>query len=349
MDKTLRKNLPLLLRPYEILTQEEIASIYEAYQAMGREKVDEELRREKQTRPYASLVLANIDCDSDYWEQVHTEYVNRNTCILDFVKKVSRDFAAKGGKTMSVYENYGAVLSSGISIGCFASGDVDFTVNEDELEIAKSALVQNGFILDTRKDHAAVSQKLVMSFYNPDALRSGYWLNIMRKPIARDFMLKQNLYLKRLIELRAHDLERYGDTDVQLLPPTAMVYYNALHFACEHHYSASPGMSLCCDIDRVARNCDVDWQLLKKWAIEDKVGIRLQLALDICRYFLKTPVPENLWDRKSSNYKKLWSRLVDEKNGFLISQDGRLSRLYTELISDDKPVLFSLVLRLWSK
>ena len=316
---------------------------------MGRNGFELDLKKEKQSRCYASFLLSEIGCDAAYWVVVHQEYVQRNNKILEIVKKISRDFAALGGKTLSVYENYGAILSSGISIGCFASGDVDFTVGEAELDLAIKVFQQNGFVADVREDHVAASEKLVLPFHNPNALGNGYWLNIMRKPVARDFLLNQTAYLKRLHSLQKYYLEQYKDTDVHLLKPTAMVYFNALHFACEHHYSASPGMALCCDMDRVIRYREIDWDLLKQWSIEDNAGLRIQLALDICKYFLKTPVPDDFWLQKSKNYLWLWRRIVDEEGGLLISQDGKYNRLLTELASDDKSLVLSLISRIWRK
>ena len=199
MDSTLKKILPLLLRPFETLSILERSKIQAVYKILGREGFEKNLIQEKQTRCYASLVLSQLGDDSEYWKMVHNEYVQRNTAILHIVEKCSKDFYKAGGKTLSVYENYGAVLSSGISIGCFASGDVDFTVSESELELAKRVFKNNDFILDNRDDHAPASHALILPFYNPKALDgTGYWLNIMRKPVARDFMLDQSKTLDRL-------------------------------------------------------------------------------------------------------------------------------------------------------
>lgn len=346
MDSTLRKILPLLLRPFETLSIWERSKIQAAYKTLGREGFEKNLIQEKQTRCYASLVLSQLEADSEYWLAVHNEYIQRNTALLRIVEKCSEDFYKAGGKTLSVYENFGTVLSSGVSIGCFASGDVDFTVSESELDLAKKVFRDNDFILDNRDDHASASSGLVMSFYNSMALDGkGYWLNIMRKPVARNFMLDQSKTLDRLHFMQKYQLEQYKDTEVRLLNPTAMTYFNTLHFASEHYYSASPGMALCCDIDRVVRNRQVDWTKLRRWSDEDSCGLRIQLALDICRYFLHTPIPENVFTVKSKHYDKLWQRLVDEENGFLNPQASKFSRLVTELLSDDKPLLKSLLNR----
>lgn len=343
MDHIFRKILPLLLRPYEALSQHDIMQILSAYKLLGKDSFEKNLLSEKQTRCYASLLLTNLDIDTEFWANAHDNYVRRNIAILHYVKKCFDDFYNAGGLTLSLFENFGAVLSSGISIGCFASGDVDFSVSESELEIAKRVFEDNGFKLDDRKDHASVSPSLLLSFYNKSALDgSGYWFNIMRKPVSRNFLLDQSRTLKRLHSLQYSKLERYQDTNVRLLDPTAMVYFNALHFASEHYYSASPGMALCCDIDRVVRSRTVDWKELKKWSDEDRCGLRIQIVLDICKFFLHTPIPEDVFTYRSKYYHSLWKRIVDEENLYLNPQVNKLSRFIVELQSDDKSFLRSL-------
>jgi len=344
----IRTILPYLLRVPEILNEDEKSLVKKVYVEMGRDAVDNALKKEKQSRPFASEVLSLCGCDATYWNTVHDEYVQRNTAIVEILQSVFKTFHEKGGNTLNVYENFGAVLSSGLTIGNFASGDVDFTVEDGEAQIAIESLHENGYYEEDRADHIKPSDQLVTPFFNPTALDGkGYWLNIMWKPIARDFMLKQRKYKERLSKLRRMELDTYEATEIKLLPPTAMVYFNALHFACEHHYSASPGMALCCDMDRVIRTREIDWDALVRWSKEDNAGLRLRLALDICHYFLKTEVPLEKFGEPSKYYRKLWNRIVDEKHNYLISQDGKLNRLITELLSDDMSIPVSLFSRIW--
>ena len=346
----IRTILPYLLRKPEILTEDDRSIVKKVYVEMGKVAVDNALKKEKQSRTFASEVLALCGCDPDYWKEVHNEYVQRNTAILDILQAVFKTFHEKGGRTLNVYENFGAVLSSGLTVGNFASGDVDFTVEDSEAQLAIDAIRENGFYEKNRTGHIKPAEQLVTPFYNPNALDgNGFWLNIFWKPIARSYMLRQKKYKERLSSLRRSELDTYKNTDIKLLPPTAMVYFNALHFACEHHYSASPGMALCCDMDRVIRTRKIDWDKLVLWSEEDNAGLRLRLALDVCRYFLKTDVPLDKFGEPSRVYKKLWGRIVDEEHNYLISQDGKLARLFTELLSDDMPMVKSLFYRLWRK
>ena len=349
MNNKYRSIIPLLLRPFEILTVDDIERIKVVYKEIGRSDFESCLKKEKQNRAFASLVLSKIDCDSAYWTKVHDDYVQRNTEILHLVKEVMNEFSRLGGRTLCVYENFGAVLSSGISIGCFASGDVDFTMDKSELSIAEEALKKAGFVHSLRDGRPTDLEHIRYTYFNKNALNgNGYWLNIMWKPISRRYLLVQNKYAKRLAFCRKNSVQ-YDGSNVRLLEPTAMVYYNSLHFACEHHYSASPGMALCCDIDRVVRAHTVDWNKIIEWAKKDNAGLRIHLALDVCNYFLKTPVPLDLFGAKSKNYMKLRNRIIDSDNNYLISQDGKLNRLYAEFASDDMPLILSLISRIWRK
>lgn len=345
-----RSILPLLLKYPCSLTDEEKQSVRDVYASIGRDAFDRILIKEKQSRPFASEVLALCGCDADYWNAVHSDYFQRNTAIVEILNSVFKVFHDKGGKTLNVYENFGAVLSSGLSVGDFASGDVDFTVEPDEEQLVIDVLHENGFYEEIRSDHAKASDQIVVPFYNPKALDGkGYWLNIMRKPVARSFMLEQDRYVIRLSESRKGGLMQYKDTEIRLLEPTAMVYFNALHFACEHFYSASPGMALCCDMDRVIRTHKLDWDKLVRWSKEDKAGLRIRMALDVCHYFLKTEVPLEKFGKPSSIYLKLRHKIIDEEHNYLIPQEGKKARLITELMSDDMPMVKALIRRVWNK
>lgn len=340
----------ILLKESSALTCDEISFLRKEYMRLGRVEFEKLVRVEKSNVPFASFRLSELGIDKIYWSELYAQYQSRNKQVLEIVTKIFDGFAEAGLKTICVYENFGTVLSADMPIGCFSSGDVDLTVNPSEENMAIDVLAKNGFNLKIRKDHAAVPRKLILPFYNPNVLEGkGYWLNIMRRPVSRNFMLVQFLYNKRLTSIRQNETELYKDTNIRILKPTPMVYYNALHFACEHYYSASPGMSLCCDMDRVIRTRDVNIEELARWAKEDKAGLRLRLALDVCQEFLGTLVPLDIFGNESKYYKKLRNNIIDGPNNALVPQIGKWARFRTELMSDDMPIVWALTLRLWRK
>jgi hypothetical protein len=349
MNTELKYLLPLFLRSKDSLSEKEIIQIKECYKNYGREKVELFIKQEKSNRPFASLLLQQIDCDSQYWEQVHQSYIDSNTKILAFLDKLFSDYYQIGGKTLCVIENFGSMLSSGISLGCFASNDVDITADTSERELLIKVMSDNGFYINKRNNHVSDS-KQISTFFNQDVLNNGYWINIMWKPISRAYLLVQGNYDKRLRFERLNNTECYTNTAIRILKPTAMVYFCALHIACGHYYSASPGMNLFCDVDRVVLYRSVEWEQIIDWSIADKAGIRVKMVLYLCNYYLGTPIPLNILnDVNNKNHIRLRNRLIDTKSGQLVAQDGKLNRLYTELKSDNIPLLWSLISRTWKR
>jgi len=326
MNKEVQKIIPLLLSEKENLSKEEIDLIKSLYRKYGRVAFEEVVKSEKSIRPFASLMLSQIDCDSDYWYGVHNEYVERNTQVLSVIDNLFRTYYEKGGRTLVVVENFGALLSSGISIGCFASNDVDVSASKDEKPFLIKAFAETGFMLDQRGSHP-IDNNQISTFHNPHAMGGkGWWVNVMWTTTSRAYMVRQERYDKRF-EAERHNSELYKDTAIRILKPEAMTYYCALHIAIEHFFSASPGMCLYCDVDRVVRHRSVNWDTVAEWAVEDKAGNRISLIMDVCNYCLGTPIPLDKFDSSSPVYKKLRSMVVDEENHALNPQLGKIKRL----------------------
>lgn len=348
MNKEVQKLIPLLLREKEALTEQEISFIKKIYLQYGRDAFEDVVKSEKSIRPFASIMLSQIGCDNEYWANVHQEYINRNTQVLKAVDELFKTYYEKGGKTLVVVENFGALLSSGISIGCFASNDVDVSASKDEKPFLIDAFAQAGFTLGQRGSHP-IDNKQISTFYNPNALNGkGWWVNVMWTTTSRAYLVRQESFDKRF-EIERHNSECYKDTSIRLLNPEAMTYYCALHIAIEHFFSASPGMCLYCDVDRVVRHRALNWDTIVQWANEDKAGNRISLIMDVCNHCLDTPIPLDKFDATSPIYKKLRTMVVDESNQALKPQLGKFKRLQIELLADNKPVITALMNRIFSR
>lgn len=348
MTKELLSNLSLFLHSKSNLSDNQIDKIKYLYKKYGRDGVESFLRNEKSNVPFASLLLSELEIDQAYWKSVHQTYIDRNVKILELLQKVFATYYRRGGKSLCVVENFGSVLSSGISLGCFASNDVDLTADFDEKPFLIEAFAEEGFTLNQRGAHP-IDNKQISTFYNPDALvGKGYWLNVMWTPVSRAYLLPQRKIGKRLHEERTLHTECYRDSEIRLLNPTAQVYFSAIHMSSEHFFTASPGISLQCDIDRVVVNRYVDWDKIARWSKDDQQGCRISMGVDICHECLGTVIPLEKFDRSGSTYKRLKSQLF-VGDGVLNCQMGKLKRLYVEIASDDKPILYALISRIWRR
>ena len=345
--------LPLLLREKEALTKADIDEIYGLYQKIGREGMLEYLKGAKPNRAFASLLLSELDIDGAYWKEVHQTYIDRNVQVLEMLDGIFRDFHSLGGRSLSVQENFCSVLSSGISIGCFASGDVDLHIEKEETDLLIEALEKNGFIDTLRTDKNIVPNTAYTEYFNSKALKGkGFCMNLMHTPISRDdFMLDQSRYEKRRVGER-QNLEHYKDTDICLFKPTAALYICSLHIACAHYYAALPGLPLYCDVDRIIRHREIDWSEIVRWSNEDQAGLRIAMVVDLSHYFLNTDIAISLkdfTDTTTSTYKKLRRRVVDEDNYRPTQSTGRMFRAYAELASDNTSIVKSAISRLMSR
>ena len=345
--------LPLLLREKNALTSNDITLINDFYKHTGREGMLEYLKGAKPNKAFASLLLSDLGIDTQFWRDVHQTYIDRNEQVLEMLDGIFRCFHSLGGKSLSVQENFCSVLSSNISIGCFASGDVDLHIEKEETNILVEALERNGFVDTLRTDKNIKPNSAYTEYFNAGALDgNGFCMNLMHTPISRDdFMLHQDKYENRLAGER-QNLEYYKNTDVCIFNPTAALYICSLHIACAHYYSARPGLPLYCDVDRIIRHRDVDWNKIINWSIEDQAGLRIALVLDLSNYFLNTEIPVSLDKFTNINtacYKKLRGRVVEEEKFSLTESTGRLFRVYAELASDNMPIIKSILKRLSNK
>ena len=344
--------LPLLLREKEALSPDEIILIDDFYKKVGRDGMMEYLKGAKPNKAFASLLLSELGIDAQFWRNVHQAYIDRNEQVLEMLNGIFRNFHSLGGKSLSVQENFCSVLSSDISIGCFASGDVDLYAKGEEMEMLIEALEKNDFISRRRPDKNIKQTPAFTEFFNDKALEGkGYCINLMKTPITRDdFMLDQSRYENRLL-YEWPKLENYKGTEIFYFEPTAVLYACSLHIACAHFFAASPGLPLYCDVDRIIRHREVDWNKIKNWSIEDQAGLRIALVLDLSKFFLNTEIPVSLDEFTNTNtacYKKLRKRVVDEEKFGLTESTGRLFRAYAELASDNLPLSRTILKRLRS-
>jgi len=126
------------------------------------------------------------------------------------------------------------------------------------------------------------------------------------------------------------------------------MYFCALHISAGHYYTLSPGLRLYVDIDRLARGSDVNWDELMKWGIEDEAGIRIATVMYICHKLLKTPIPKRVYQEalKNKRNSRLVNYLYNTKTNQIQNKSSKLRRLYIELASDNKNLVYAIKGRL---
>ena len=315
--------------------------IKEYYVKNSREFVENTIVKNK-ILPFAACIFVSINCDRNYWEKKHDFFVNKNNAIKTLLDNVFINMQSFGCKTLTLTENFGVVLRSNSCLGCFCSGDVDLYADIGEKEKIESCLNKMNYFCDYRSGRVTEYSNQISMFYNPDVLDEGYWINILWTTTSRAFLI-QDKYNIRLEQERLL-AEPIEGTNIRVLKETSLMYFCALHIACGHYYTLTPGLRLYVDIDRLARGSNVDWDLIIKWADDDDAGIRIATVMYLSYKLLKTPIPQKVYQKvfRNRRNKRLINYLYDEKTNQIQNKSNKFRRLYMELASDDSSIVYSL-------
>ena len=97
------------------------------------------------------------------------------------------------------------------------------------------------------------------------------------------------------------------------------------------------------DIDRLVRNTNINWNDIVSWEKEDNAGMRISMSLYLSKKLLNTPIPDSIISRITLNkrFKTLAKYLIDVKSSKIQNKSSKIRRLYVELCSDDKFIVFN--------
>ena len=326
---------PLLLSEPDSLTELDKANLKECYKKYGRSYV-EQLVADAKVIPFAAYVFISIDCDKKFWQPKYDFYLKRNKQIKELLNDIFVRLKDYGCKSVTLTENFAVVLSSNTSIACFCSGDVDLSADITEIEDITACLNSLNYFSKAQPKKIGEYSGQSMMFLNKGVIEGGFWVNVIWKPVTRAFLV-QDKYDIRLAKDRLR-AKLIPGSEIRVLDDTSLMYFCALHISAGHYFTLSPGIRLYVDIDRLARNNEIDWNKIIKWSEEDEAGIRISMALFISNKLLKTPIPEKVFEPifKNTRNKRLLDYLINSRNLRLQNKSSKLRRLYVELASDNK-------------
>lgn len=343
MNLTDQQLVLLLLRDLNNLSDEERLSIKKSYSIHGRESFKRIVETNK-IYPFAAHILCGLDCDSDYWNNIHENFIARNKSIKILLNSLFQKSKILGVRSLTLTENFASVLSSDSCIGCFSSGDVDLSASIDEKELIISSMESIGFIVFKRKKSANISDKQCLMFFNDELFGSGFWFNVVWTPVTRDYFYQEK-YKKRLNSDRLFNTNLIKGTSIKVLSDTSLLYFCCLHIASGHYYTLSPGIRLFVDIDRLIRSKNIHWSDILSWENEDDAGIRISMTLYLCHKLLKTPIPDVFYNKLVSNKLSeiLLKFLYDDVSKEINYKNSNLHRLLIELLSNHRNRYFLLI------
>jgi hypothetical protein len=335
----------LLLRHVNDLTFDEKQKIKEFYTNIGRDRIEKGVVSNK-IIPFAAHIFIDLDCDKSFWKNKHDFFVERNKKIKLLLDSIFRKIDTYSCESLTLTENFAVVLSSNLCIGCFSSGDVDLSADLNDKDEIIACLNEFNFYSKDQPKQIGEYSGQSMQFYNRDFFDEGFWINVIWKPVTRAFLIQDKYELRLSKDRILYKL--ITDTKIRVLNDTSLMYFCALHISAGHYFTLSPGLRLYVDIDRLARTCDINWGDIIKWEEEDDAGIRISTVLYLSYKLFNTPIPKIAYKRvlKNNRNKKLIKYLYNIKTNKIQNRSSRLRRLYVELVSDDRNIAFSFIIRI---
>lgn len=306
------KFICLCMKTPNSLSSEEKKSIKASYEQYSQELVYKDAK-ELKILPYVAHALIDCDCDKEFWEKIHEEYRLRNERVLALLQSVFLALNENGINKVCVAENFGSILSSDACIACFSSGDIDLYCDDIEIKKLDGVMKSLGFEWDDRHER---KKSFAHEYRSDTAIGETWWLNFQWKPMTRK---KTHLYDQRYVMRRYHTLfdetEYYKDTNIRIFKPEAALYLNCVHISSGHYYILPPGIRLYPDVDRPVLSRNIDWEKFREWIEEDRLGMRSDIVLHLCKTQLGTNIPEEAFTSmyRSKRFNKVLRFLIDEE------------------------------------
>lgn len=210
----------------------------------------------------------------------------RVTALLDALRSISARLAALEVQH-AVIESGGVLLASELPIAAYESGDLDILVPEARFHLALSCFEAEGFEPHDRR--ARPTRRIELKRTDPTGV--DLHLEVGCSPFDRmwvplSFKDRSPLWLERSRPARKRrDLAVLDDTDACL--------FVALHTSM-HSFVRAPGLRLHVDVDRLVRDCDIDWTRFIDEAALACARTRVFVSLSMARGLLGTPIPDSV-------------------------------------------------------
>lgn len=330
----------LFIKEFKSLTTEEKYTIKEFY--YSKSKTDfYDLLEFNRIVPFGAHILSELDYDKSFWRPKYEFFIDRNTKIKELLNSIFEEFDSCSCESITLTENFAVLLSTKSDIGCFCSGDVDLSANILEKNKIINCLNDFGFYCSDESNKIGEYSGQSMQFFNKNFLDTGFWINVIWKPVTRAFLI-QNKYELRLEKARIN-YKLIENTSIRVLNDTELMYFCCLHIAAGHYFTLSPGLRLYYDIDRLASYGDIHWNNLKLWEAEDDAGLRISFILILSKKILQSKIPDKIFITPLNKFRNqlFLNYLFNTSNHTIQSNSSFLRRLIIELFSDNNNIIFS--------
>ncbi|MDF1795436.1 MAG: nucleotidyltransferase family protein [Coxiellaceae bacterium] len=231
---------------------------------------------------------------SNNWSDAANEIKSRLTLYMFELDRVSQALAEEEIPLIAL-KNSGIARGIHDDLAGNPMGDIDVLIRPKDFEQAHKILLALGYSLNSRSPLGKKSfegQKLSGGTEYTYKLSNGeaLWFELQWRPVAGRWINEsQEPSADELIE-RSIPI---GGSCARLLCPNDNLLQVCLHTA-KHSYVRAPGFRLHTDVDRIVRNCRIDWQAFQNTVKSLRVCTAVYFSLWLAKELLHTPIPNDV-------------------------------------------------------
>ncbi len=311
-------------------TNEEIAVIKALYEAEGREKIHEKIKKKK-VIPGVSALFKRLNIDADFWGPISDSYRQRNERVVEQLDIIYKALNDAGVTKVAVVENFGALLQGEADLCMFGSGDADNYADLSEKEKIYEVFRSKGFNIS--EEYAG---KLLIStaFKDGPDMPDGFYFGINW-----DMTNRVNLpcFTTKDPIVNWDNVTYYKNTHIRLPKAEDLMYICLMHIAV-HGFCKSPDIRLFYDVVNAAKK-GVNWNEIVERAKKDANEVKVATGMVLSKRLLNVDIAEEfLYFANKKRTKRLLNVVSNQEDNALVDFPGRIRRLMIDLCSCDKGI-----------
>lgn len=222
------------------------------------------------------------------WHDFVRKNEQRVRALLESLAVVYQELDNEGVRAAAI-EAGGVLIASKLPLSGYGSGDIDLLVDRGRKDAVDAAMQWAGFEEVERQGRVTTSRAEYRKILGDG---TELWLAAGSSAFERTwapypFHVDEDGWLTRRVRG-----QRFPD--LWVLEPTDLLLQVALHTST-HSYLRAPGLRLHVDVDRVVRDCEVDWKHFALQVREGHCATRTFLSLWLGAMLMATPVPVSMW------------------------------------------------------
>ncbi len=273
---------------------------------------------------HALLSAAPSSLSSD-WSRLAQANQIRVTNLIDTLQEITETLRKEGCLSAAV-EAGGVMLGTQLPQAAYCSGDIDVLVQKQHWKFVLETFERAGFVNQDRRERPTSR----VEFCRKSEKFGEQWLEVGYAPFDRMWVPLD--YNDRCEQWLSRAVESNKAKGIFVLHPSDALVFAAFHTSL-HSFIRAPGLRLQVDVDRLVRDCNIDWDHFVREVRESNLSNRIFVSLAMAKGLVQTPIPEEvLQELQPSAIRWRGISTLLYQNGIIETGSPKLGKLQSLLL-----------------